>query len=546
MKANPMQANRQRLIRELFDEYIEMYAARDDRLTGRFSENFSGYTGGGNSLVKDVNEWVRITRQDFAQVTGRIRIEMLDLSMQDISDDVVVVTAFFHIHLPMPDRVLSRETARLVLVFRLEGTDWKIAHSGISIPYQMVQEGEVYPLKGLRARNNELAALVEQGTQALNQSEARFRSFVENLNDLLFVLTPSGEFSYLSPQWQESFGYELGESVGQSFATYVHPQDVSGFFSFLNQILDSGEKHGGLEYRVRCKDGNYKWHTANASRLSDAAKGTLAVIGIGRDITERKRDEAVIKASEQRFRDLVNTTDGIVWEADASTFNFTFISEKAERLLGFPAADWLQPGFWVAHLHPQDQTWAPAYCASCTGRLEPHDFEYRFIARDGRTVWLRDIVTVVAENGQPRWLRGVMVDVSQQKLMEAQLQEARQVIEDVQRISRLGGWKFDCATAKIIWTPEVYQIYGVSPEFDPGDPQQNIGFYHPDDAPTITQAFRRALEHAEPYDLELRLNRPDGQTIWIRTVGRPQVESGKVLSVTGTILDITERKRTEE
>ena len=130
-----MRPERQHLIRSLFDEYIEMYAARDDRLTARFSENFSGYTGGGDFLVKDRDEWVKITRQDFAQVTGRIRIEMLDLSMQDISDDVVVVTAFFHIHLPIPDHILSRETARLVLIFRLESEDWKIVHSGISIPY---------------------------------------------------------------------------------------------------------------------------------------------------------------------------------------------------------------------------------------------------------------------------------------------------------------------------------------------------------------------------------------------------------------------------
>jgi SnoaL-like domain len=84
----------------LFNEYIEMYAARDDRLTARFSENFSGYTGGGDFLVTDKEEWVKITRQDFAQVTGRIRIEMLDLSLQEASDDVVIATALFHIHLP--------------------------------------------------------------------------------------------------------------------------------------------------------------------------------------------------------------------------------------------------------------------------------------------------------------------------------------------------------------------------------------------------------------------------------------------------------------
>ncbi|MCV2367803.1 PAS domain S-box protein [Paucibacter oligotrophus] len=148
-----------------------------------------------------------------------------------------------------------------------------------------------------------------------------------------------------------------------------------------------------------------------------------------RDITERKRAEeqllasaAMLRESEHRFRDLVNSSDGIVWEADAQTFQFTFISDKAERLLGFPVGDWLVPGFWVSHLHPDDQSWAPAYCASCTGRLQAHDFEYRFIAQDGRTVWLHDIVAVVEEQGAPRWLRGLMIDITAHKQAEQDLQ----------------------------------------------------------------------------------------------------------------------------
>ena len=171
-----MRPERERLIRSLFEEYIEMYASRDDRLTARFSENFSGYTGGGDFLVKDRNEWMRITRQDFAQVTGRIRIEMLDLSMQDISDDLVVVTAFFHIHLPIVDHILSRETARLVLIFRLESEDWKIVHSGISIPYHLVRDGEVYPIKGLHERNRELEALVDERTRALEDANDKLEA----------------------------------------------------------------------------------------------------------------------------------------------------------------------------------------------------------------------------------------------------------------------------------------------------------------------------------------------------------------------------------
>ncbi len=119
---------------------------------------------------------VKITRLDFSQVPGRIRIEMLDVSMQDISDDVVIVTSLFHIHLPNGDDILSRKSARLVLVFRLEREDWKIVHSGISIPYGLVREGEVYPVKGLHERTRELEMLVEERTRALEAANRKLEA----------------------------------------------------------------------------------------------------------------------------------------------------------------------------------------------------------------------------------------------------------------------------------------------------------------------------------------------------------------------------------
>jgi signal transduction histidine kinase len=177
-----MHPERERLILSLFDEYIEMYASRDDRLTTRFSQNFTGYAGSSDQLVTDRDEWVRVTRLDFAQVPERIGIEMLDLALQDLSADVVAVTAFFHIHLPIPEQILARETARLVLVFRHEEGAWMIAHSGISIPFGLAGQGEVYPMTRLQERNRELEALVEERTQALkvaNELLAAHRSHLE-------------------------------------------------------------------------------------------------------------------------------------------------------------------------------------------------------------------------------------------------------------------------------------------------------------------------------------------------------------------------------
>ncbi len=169
------------------------------------------------------------------------------------------------------------------------------------------------------------------------------------------------------------------------------------------------------------------WFSTSKVPLHNATGEVVGLLGIYQDITKRKQAERTLLEAQQQFRDLVDSTAGIVWEAEASTFRFNFVSKEAERLLGFTVEEWQIPGFWVQHLHPDDKVWAPEYCASCTGRLEAHDFEYRFIAKDGRTVWLHDIVKVVAVDGQPRWLRGVMVDITERKQTEAKLKLAASV-----------------------------------------------------------------------------------------------------------------------
>ena len=148
-------------IRQLFQDYLRMYSSRDDLLTAEFSENFSGFTGGGDFLVKDREEWIAITRQDFAQVKDPVRIELKDLAIQSLTATIAVATGFFNIHLPIKDDILSREMARLVLIFRKEAAGWRICHSSISIPYHLVSAGEIYPLKELTERNRSLERLVE-------------------------------------------------------------------------------------------------------------------------------------------------------------------------------------------------------------------------------------------------------------------------------------------------------------------------------------------------------------------------------------------------
>ncbi len=126
---------------------------------------------------------------------------------------------------------------------------------------------------------------------------------------------------------------------------------------------------------------------------------------------------------------LVDNIDGIVWEADPS-FRFVFVSKQAERLLGYPVERWLEePQFWVDHLHPDDRHWAPDFCLSAVQQCLPHEFEYRMLAADGRTVWLRDIVTVHSEEGRARRLHGIMVDVTEQRSAQERLEQTVSLLE---------------------------------------------------------------------------------------------------------------------
>ncbi len=279
-----MQTERHRLIRSLFDEYIEMYASRDDRLITRFSNDFSGYTGGGNFLVKDRDEWARITRQDFSQVPGRIRIEMLDLSMQDLSGDVVVVTAFFHIHLPISDHILSNETARLVLIFRNEGDDWKIAHSGISIPYHLVQDGEVYPLKGLQERNSRLEALIEERTHELELANLKLE-LLGNSDGLTGIANRRNFDTTLLQEWNRAkrSGFPLA-LIMLDVDHFKHFNDHLGHLSgddclrslaniLISQVRRSGElaaRYGGEEFVLLMPDSTVQSALETAGRIQRA------------------------------------------------------------------------------------------------------------------------------------------------------------------------------------------------------------------------------------------------------------------------------------
>lgn len=140
---------------------------------------------------------------------------------------------------------------------------------------------------------------LEETQEQLRDSEQKFRSFLDTANDVVYILSPDGTFEFLSPKILDVLGYQQDELVGQHFASVIHPEDLPVCQAFFERVIASRQAEAGLEYRVRHANGTWRWHDTNAAPLYDAAQAFRGMLGIGRDVQDRKlATDALQKALE--------------------------------------------------------------------------------------------------------------------------------------------------------------------------------------------------------------------------------------------------------
>ncbi|NIQ10248.1 MAG: PAS domain S-box protein, partial [Gammaproteobacteria bacterium] len=162
------------------------------------------------------------------------------------------------------------------------------------------------------------------------------------------------------------------------------------------------------------------------------------------------REESIV-TNEKRFRDLVNSIEGIVWEMDYPSFRYLFVSQQAETILGYPLQEWYEDHhFWANKTHVDDMAQARAYCQLMAEKHEDHDFEFRMIAADGRIVWIRNLVTVVVEHDRPVRLLGVMIDVTEQKQLLEELTRSEENYREIFNASSDAIFVHDADTGGIV------------------------------------------------------------------------------------------------
>ncbi|MBD8879544.1 diguanylate cyclase [Rhodanobacter sp. 7MK24] len=338
--------------------------------------------------------------------------------------------------------------------------------------------------------------------------------------------------TYLNPAWHKLTGYPVDGTLGQSLLDFVHPDDTGAL------------RAGMPVFRLRFANSDYRWMRLQLHPKTDAADRVLSRQGVLIEITEIS--EQVLMEDRQRFLRLLETIDGVVWEAELGVGN-TFLSPQVERLFGYSVEEWrADPGFWRAHVHPDDLAEAlviddAAYYAT---HSYAYEMSYRLIAKSGDVIWVRDLCRVDVEHGRPNRMIGLMIDVTEQKSTELELVQSDNRYALATRGSNDGIWDWNLQTGVLHVSQRFNEIVGLS----------GTGHLHedgwqflqqlidPDDLERVEAAYRRHLsDHHPNFSVDFRARHGSGRPVWLNWRGIAQFEDGIAVRMAGSLSDLAER-----
>jgi PAS domain S-box-containing protein len=370
--------------------------------------------------------------------------------------------------------------------------------------------------------------------QVLRENLAKFS------NDPAMLLDERGRLLDANEGTLGLYGWTREELLQKNIRELIHPDMLSSMEQRWSKVpFKDGQIFESIHVR---KDGNAFPVEINSRRflIGDQEVRQTFI----RDITERKQAERKLQAAVDQLRLLVDSVNGIVWESDPVTLYITFVSRQAEQLLGFPQEQWLvEPKFWRNHLHPDDREKTIAYFDEHEARLEPFTAEYRMVAVDGRTVWIREIIMVTAKDDRPVKLHGVMVDITERKQVEAELERARDFYFTV--LDKLPNpvWQTGPDGHHSFLNKAWLEFTGQN--LEKALEGHWLDLAHPEDVTYCRERYAAAIVNRDSFALDYRALFKDGTYHEIRNYGKPLFFKDQFMGYVGILNDLHALRNTE-
>ncbi|AFH65520.2 histidine kinase [Paenibacillus mucilaginosus K02] len=374
------------------------------------------------------------------------------------------------------------------------------------------------------------------------ESDELYRLISENAQDVISYSTPDGGCRYISPSVEPQLGYRPEELVGTQLKDLYHPEDAAQVNNRTggNHLLNTG--------RVRHKDGHYVWFETTVKLIRDAGGRVDKIIGIGRNISERKAAEEELRRSGESLAQAQQVAKLGFWSMDLATREF-YCSDDLLGMYGLPAGEAVADyRVFVDCIHPEDR---PAFDEELRrSRVgAPDGMEYRVRLADGTEKFVHSRwSTIRDEQGNEVRRIGTVQDITERRRMEERVRESekRYRLLSEHSMDLISLHAADERATYLYASPSSAALLGYEPEELLGSSAYD--YFHPEDAALVSDYLSANLRAQGIYTVTYRVRHKRGHYVWFESTGRYTYDAmtGAGLEIIAVSRDITERKEAEQ
>jgi PAS domain S-box-containing protein len=382
----------------------------------------------------------------------------------------------------------------------------------------------------------------------------RYRWLIERIPAAVYVQVDAEPqlTTYLSPRIVQLLGYPAETLDRATWISLINDDDRERVLA-AERRADETKEPFLEEFRMTTADGREVWIRDQAEWVPPSGDEPAHWFGLFTDVTEHKRLEEELRETGARYRTLVEQLPAVTYvDLPDDAMTNVYVSPQLREMFGVGGdGDAVAIAEWSQRIHPADRERATRESLAGIKAGGRFSIEYRMMRTDGKVLWIRDVATVLKdEGGRPTMVQGVLFDITEQKELEQELRETaarfRTLVEQIPAVVYVDPLEPE-PVASIYVSPYVESMLGVTPGHATSHREWWPDLVHPEDRDEAVRISDDANRIDTPYRNEYRVVRPDARLVWVRDEAvLVRDERGQPLFWQGVMFDITDRKRAEQ
>ncbi|RPI02231.1 MAG: PAS domain S-box protein, partial [Ignavibacteriae bacterium] len=366
---------------------------------------------------------------------------------------------------------------------------------------------------------------------------------IKSTRDGISITDLENNIVFVNDAFVEMYGYAEYDLIGKHISLIRSPKVTAHESEIVNSDTLSNGWHG--EILNRRKDGTEFTAELWTSAVKNHSGKPIALVGVARDITERRRAEEMLAKSEQKFKQLFDEAPLGYHEIDIEG-TIKNINRMELEMLGYSLEEMVGSPVWKFNNNPESSR--ERVLAKLNGTMDcDKQVERLYKRKDGTTFpGINSESLLKDSNGTIIGIRTIVQDNTERKYIETQLQETNKNFVRAQRIAHIGHWELSIPAGERRWSEEMYRIMGC-PFHEPITLDDIVKIFPPEEYERFNTALASTISGNHPYHIDFRIVRADGEIRHIHDEGEAVRDAaGNPIGMIGTTHDITEQKRSEE